>query len=313
MTILTVGDSDIDTTSFDLNDIVGAQVLAGTATSVTMTYPAHPGYTDTYVGSGFAYTSAVDGLLLNQGVFNGFSETYNGQFVLRLEGFSIGVPTLSTMIDNYDNAALFKALFSGDDTLLGGAGDDTLDGGSGSNVIFGGVGNDLIGGSLDGFDRVNGNLGNDTIIGASPVGDWLLGGQGNDRIDASLSGGHNIVNGNIGNDTVFGGFAGDTLRGGQGDDRIAGGVGNDEFHGDLGHNTLTGGAGADTYCNAAGANLDEITDFSQAQGDHIRIDPGLTWTAGQEGANVHVVVSNGAGFLIQQTQLTALADGWISH
>ncbi|CAN7384637.1 calcium-binding protein [Phenylobacterium sp. LjRoot225] len=196
------------------------------------------------------------------------------------------------------------------DTLDGGAGADRLDGGAGANVLFGQDGDDYIIGGAD-FNRVNGNKGNDTVVGASNVGDWLLGGQGADSLQAQASTGQNIMNGNIGNDTVTGGAGNDTLRGGQGNDVIQGGAGDDLLFGDLGSNTLTGGAGADIYRNAAGPGLDLITDFNRSEGDSIRIDVGLTYSTVQSGSNVRVLVSNGFEFNLQNTQLSALTDGWI--
>jgi hypothetical protein len=198
----------------------------------------------------------------------------------------------------------------GADLLEGGDDNDSLDGGTGANVMFGGNGDDYIVGGAD-FNRVNGNKGNDTVVGSSTVGDWLLGGQGNDLLQADSSTGHNIINGNMGNDTLAGGASNDTLRGGQGDDVIHGGAGDDLIFGDLGSNTLTGGPGADVFRNATGPSLDMITDFNRSEGDSIRIDVGLTYSAVQNGSDVHVLVSNGSEFDLQNIQLSVLTDGWI--
>lgn len=195
--------------------------------------------------------------------------------------------------------------------LLGGPGADNLVGVMGAaNYIRGGDGSDTITGA-DGFNDVNGNKGDDVIIGRSRTGDWLLGGQGNDQIDASASGGHNILNGNMGLDTVTGGSFGDTLRGGQGDDVIRGGAGGDLIFGDLGVNTISGGAGADTFHNGAGAARDIVTDFNVVEGDRVQIDAGLTYAASQMGGNVEVAVSNGDVIVLQGVSLSALGNGWL--
>jgi len=195
--------------------------------------------------------------------------------------------------------------------LIGGAGADNLVGVMGAaNYIRGGDGADTITGG-DGFNDVNGNKGDDVIIGRSRTGDWLLGGQGNDQIDASGSGGHNILNGNIGADTVTGGNFGDVLRGGQGDDVIRGGAGSDLIFGDLGNNAIAGGAGADTFRNGAGPARDVISDFNLAEGDRVQVDPGLTYAASQVNADVEVAVSNGDVIVLQNTNLSALGSGWV--
>jgi Ca2+-binding RTX toxin-like protein len=121
--------------------------------------------------------------------------------------------------------------------------------------------------------------------------------------------GHDIVNGNLGADTIFGGAAGDTLRGGQGDDTITGGASGDWLSGDLGHNTLTGGGGADTF--HGGGGIDQITDFSLTQGDRVQLDPGVTYTASQVGADTVIHLSTGGEMVLAGVQQTSLTNGWI--
>jgi serralysin len=195
--------------------------------------------------------------------------------------------------------------------LIGGPGADYLVGVLGAaNYIRGADGADTITGG-DQFNDVNGNKGADSIVGCSAAGDWLLGGQGDDRIDASASGGRNILNGNMGTDVVIGGTAGDTLRGGQGDDQIHGGAGADLIFGDLGVNTIAGGAGADTFRNGAGVARDLITDFQQSEGDRIQIDAGLSYAVAQASGDVEIAVSHGGVIVLQNTSLASLAEGWL--
>lgn len=199
----------------------------------------------------------------------------------------------------------------GADLIVGSASDDSIEGRAGANTLFGGDGDDYIAGGAD-HNQINGNKGADTIVGSSTVGDWLLGGQGDDSITASSAA--NIVNGNIGNDTIsgdFGATVGSTLRGGQGDDVIQGGGGGDLILGDLGQNTLTGGGGADIF--HAGPGHDVVTDFRAGEGDHVLVDPSVTWRAAQSSADVVITFSNGGDMVLQGVQLSGLPSGWIGH
>ncbi|MDB5445782.1 MAG: exsH [Phenylobacterium sp.] len=200
---------------------------------------------------------------------------------------------------------------AGGGTLDGGSGPDTIHGGDGgANYVRGFDGNDQITGGL-GYNELNGNKGEDTVIGRSRVGDFLLGGQGNDVIDITQSSGHNDINGNRGNDTLWGSAGGDTLRGGQADDVIHGGAGADWISGDLGNDTLSGGGGADSFHQMVGGGIDYVTDFSRAEGDRVVLDAGVQYSAAQSGADVVVSLTGGGSLVLQNTQLSALGQGWI--
>jgi Ca2+-binding RTX toxin-like protein len=194
--------------------------------------------------------------------------------------------------------------------VTGGAEGDTITGADVSGVLRGAGGNDSIVGGAH-ANIINGNQGADTIIGHSTVGDLLLGGQGADVIDASQSTGHNIVNGNLGADTITGGDGSSILFGGQGDDVITGGASADFLSGDRGSNTLTGGGGGDWF--HAGPGIDHVTDFSQAQGDHIVIDPGVDFSAAQVGQDTVISLSNGGQMTLVGVQYAGLTGGWIVH
>jgi Ca2+-binding RTX toxin-like protein len=190
----------------------------------------------------------------------------------------------------------------------GGAGNDTISGGDFSDLLRGGEGNDSIVGGTH-IDIINGNQGADTILGRATVGDLLLGGQGADVIDAGQSTGHNIVNGNLGADTISGGSGGDILLGGQGADVIVGGASADFISGDRGANTLTGGGGGDFF--HAGAGLDVVTDFSQAQGDRVVVDPGAHFTAAQVGQDTVISIVGGGQMTLVGVQYASLTGDWI--
>ncbi len=155
----------------------------------------------------------------------------------------------------------------GDDRMFGGAGRDTLRGGNGHDTLDGGTEGDLIFGNL-GNDQLLGGLGNDSLLGGNGF-DRLYGGDGNDQISGGSGfgtmfggGGDDLLTGGHGRDLVYGGSGADVLRAGGGDDTLDGGLGVD---------TLTGGSGADEFRHAGtgGQGSDWITDFSNAEGDHL--------------------------------------------
>ena len=232
-----------------------------------------------------------------------------GQYSVQVMG--VGVSSGSYHLQAEDeggpNLLLTGQLRGSDVFVVGGAGNDTIAAVAGTNDLRGGEGNDsLLGGS--GFDSLNGNKGDDTLIGVSQVGDWLLGGQGNDLIDATGASGHDSINGNIGADTIMGGPGGEMLRGGRGDDVITGGAGADWLSGDRALNTLTGGGGADIF--HAGPGTDVTTDFDRAQGDRVQIDPGVTYTLTQVGADTLLDLGGGRMTLLG-VQMSSLTGDWI--
>jgi len=201
-------------------------------------------------------------------------------------------------------------------SLYGEAGDDTLsaqmDAPSGV-VLRGGEGNDSLSGeSL--FDDLNGNQGNDTVNGWEGA-DWVLGGQGNDLLFGGA--GDDYVQGNLGDDTVDGGAGADVVRGGQGDDLVMGGAGNDQLFGDLGADTLTGGAGADVFHVEISRGADLITDFNAADGDRLKVDGDVDFSAEQVGDDIRVTLTYGAfgspEVILQHASLASMPSGWIGH
>jgi Ca2+-binding RTX toxin-like protein len=75
---------------------------------------------------------------------------------------------------------------------------------------------------------------------------------------------------------LTGGGGNDTLVGLSGNDTLSGGVGNDYLTGGGGSDVLTGGVGADAFVfdknYPTGGGHDTITDFSESQGDRIRVN-----------------------------------------
>jgi len=179
-----------------------------------------------------------------------------------------------------------------------GDGLDYLRGEEGNDKIFGGYG----------FDDLHGNMGNDTVSGGTG-NDWVVGGKDQDNLAGED--GDDIVYGNLGEDTCDGGIGADLVRGGQGNDVLQGGAGADFVSGDLGDDTIAGGSGADTFNSFGAAGVDRVTDFNRAEGDRVRLDPGSTYTASQQGADTVIAVTGGAQVVLVGVQLSTLSGDWI--
>lgn len=179
--------------------------------------------------------------------------------------------------------------------------------GDGGDYLRGEEGNDRLYGGL-GFDDLNGNMGDDTAAGGAGM-DWVVGGKDQDRL--SGDDGDDIVFGNLGDDTCDGGAGADLVRGGQGNDILTGGAGDDFISGDRGDDTASGGAGADIFNSFGDAGIDRIADFSRAEGDRVRLDPGSTYAVSQVGADVVVDVTGGAKVVLADVSLSTLTGEWI--
>lgn len=193
--------------------------------------------------------------------------------------------------------------------LYGGAGGDTLNGGAGLDYLRGEDGNDLIYGG-DAFDDTHGNMGDDTVYGGQGD-DWVVGGKDNDQLFGDS--GIDIVWGNLGNDTCRGGDDRDQVRGGQGNDVVYGEGGSDYVSGDRGNDTVYGGAGADWFHGSQDQGIDQIMDFSLAEGDRMLLDPGTTYAVSQVGADTVLDMGNGNQMILVGVQLSSLGatSGWI--
>ena len=197
--------------------------------------------------------------------------------------------------------------FLGDDLLVGRAGNDLLNGGVGNDTILGGAGNDTLVAedwSSIGNDNLDGGTGIDTAdyfaataaltINLAVTTAQNTGSAGIDTIinienlsgslyDDALTGNGqaNTLFGWTGNDTLSGAGGNDSLDGFAGADQLFGGAGNDLLSGGVTGlateaDILTGGAGADTFVFrdatwSSTTGTDQITDFSQAEGDHISL------------------------------------------
>jgi hypothetical protein len=79
-----------------------------------------------------------------------------------------------------------------------------------------------------------------------------------------------------------------------------------------GDTTLTGGTGADTFHSFSGAGLDIVTDFTLAEGDHVLLDPGTTYTLSFSGADTLIDMGNGDQLVLKNVHLDLIDHSWIS-
>ena len=126
------------------------------------------------------------------------------------------------------------------------------------------------------LDLVSGNTfySSGSVTLGSGVNDLVL--LGVAKLSGTGNGAANDLTGNNGANVLTGLNGADALHGGAGADKLAGGQGND---------TLTGGSGADTFVFSTGGGVDQVTDFSVAEGDVLRLNhalwSGQTLTAAQ--------------------------------
>ncbi|OHB26912.1 MAG: hypothetical protein A2790_13720 [Phenylobacterium sp. RIFCSPHIGHO2_01_FULL_69_31] len=253
---------------------------------------------------------------LSGGTVTGWKESFKGQVVFEVSGFSVPVSTFVGWVETNDNEAARSTILGGADTITGSAaadvmrgyaGDDIIRGGEGTNYLRGDEGNDSIVGGT-GFDDINGNMGNDTCV-SGGGDDWVVGGRDNDSLAGGA--GQNLVYGNLGADTCEGGDGNDVVRGGQDNDLINGGGGADYVSGDKGSDTVTGGAGADIFHTFGDAGVDRVTDFSLAEGDRVQVDPGTQYTVSQVGADTVISMTGGGQMTLVGVQMSSLTAGWI--
>jgi Ca2+-binding RTX toxin-like protein len=253
----------------------------------------------------------------------------------------------------------------GADQLNGNAGDDWLDGGNGVDRMYGGSGDDIYVFSEvtdsahenvnEGLDRVfasftielGANVENLTLTGTDTIQ-----GLGNEL--ANLIVGNAAANklyGYDSDDRLIGGAGLDTLIGGAGSDRLEGGAEHDKLYGGDGADVLwgndfadqiEGGAGRDRAYGGLGADnfqfregdlagvttstCDQIHDFSQAEGDRIRltlVDADMTTDGDQAFAFVGADAFHGVAGELRYEQISGntyvqgdtdgdgIADFWI--
>jgi Ca2+-binding RTX toxin-like protein len=308
MAILTAGAAGIDFDDLIISDLLLGDVVRATATAFGL---RDGPWTDDFTGQ-FTYANdEIDG-----GTLTGWKQSFSGQTIFEVTGFSVPVTNFVTWATTDNNEAAKSAILGAADNIIGSAatdrmrgyaGNDTLSGATGDDYLRGDEGDDSTTGGA-GFDDINGNMGNDTAAGG--IGDdWVVGGKDNDLLLGETGG--DIVWGNLGNDTCEGGDGVDQVRGGQGDDTISGGAGNDFVSGDRGSDTISGGAGADIFHGSQDAGIDRVVDFSLAEGDRVMLDPGTTYTLSQVGADAVLDMGGGHQMILVGVQASTLPAGTI--
>src|SRR3989344_1196288 len=217
---------------------------------------------------------------LSGGTVTGWKESFKGQVVFEVSGFSVPVSTFVGWVETNDNEAARSTILGGADTITGSAAADVMRGYAGDDIIRGG----------EGTNYLRGDEGNDSLAGGA---------------------GQNLVYGNLGADTCEGGDGNDVVRGGQDNDLINGGGGADYVSGDKGSDTVTGGAGADIFHTFGDAGVDRVTDFSLAEGDRVQVDPGTQYTVSQVGADTVISMTGGGQMTLVGVQMSSLTAGWI--
>ena len=180
-----------------------------------------------------------------------------GQFAVRLGPDCWGpfnAPSLAWVRQRFPDPTMIRVLSgrSSPDMLTCGEGSDTVSyWGSSAGVTVAladtgtstASGGDAAGGTLRGFEHVEGSQHDDVLTGNA--GDNILSGlEGADTLRGR--GGDDRLEGGAGDDRLEGGAGDDRLEGGAGDDRLEGGAGDDRLEGGAGADDLDGGEGSDT-------------------------------------------------------------------
>lgn len=322
MALATFGNIGVDMVNFHIGELVLGTYVVKTPTLLSV--DLLNGEIATFIGTGFQYDAMGNPVA---GTVTQVAETYFGQKVFDISGFSVPATTFFTwaLTDNTvgaigtifrgpdtfvgSNGSDYFHSFTGNDTIDGGPGNDTIAGSDGEDYLRGGDGADLIVGGND-HDDINGNKGNDNL-GGGEGDDWVVGGQDEDFLTGDN--GNDIVYGNLGNDIVLGGNGNDWVRGGQGNDVVEGGDGADWLWGDRGTDTLTGGAGADIFHSFSGAGIDRITDFSYAQGDRVILDDRTAYTVTQIGADAVITIGGVDQVILVGVTASSLSSDVISY
>ena len=308
MALLVAGVAGISVDTLDIDDLLEGDPILNTSTAFTL---KDGDWLEEFQGQ-FTYAAGE----LAGGTVTGWKESFEGDVVFEVSGFSVPVTTFVNWANTGDNDAVRTTILGGADTIIGSAvadglhgygGDDVIRGGDGTNYLRGDEGADSILGGA-GFDDIHGNMGADTASGG--LGDdWVVGGKDNDLLAGD--GGADLVYGNMGDDTCVGGDGNDIVRGGQANDTISGGAGNDFLSGDRGDDTIAGGAGADIFNTFGQAGLDRVTDFNLAEGDRVMVEAGTQYAVAQVGGDTVISMTGGGEMVLVGVQMSSLTSGWI--
>ena len=123
--------------------------------------------------------------------------------------------------------------------------------------------------------------------------------------------------GNASANTLTGNKGDNTLSGMGGHDRLSGGLGRDTLTGGAGNDVMGGGAGADVFIFADAFGRDQISDFSAAHGETLRLDNAIWGGAAKTAAQIisqyatdtgaNIVLNFGAGEVLTLTGVSSTA------
>ncbi|MFT3728883.1 MAG: calcium-binding protein [Terricaulis sp.] len=269
MTTAVAGPAGVDMNDpFQLALLLGA---VGTGTPTATHWQAVDGnFLFSFTGVGFGgYQFKIP----STGTVTAIDITNGGLASFSVSGFSVPLPTLFTHLVTDTPAQLAAFMFSGADSITGGAASDVLIGYDGDDVITDDLGADLLQGG-DGNDTLSGGANNDVLFGDSGD-DNLSGGTGDDQLNGGA--GSNTLNAGDGNDFVTSTGLADTIDGGAGTDTLS-----LDWSSAIGAITadVTGGAVVVTGGGSV-QNIEQLaTLFSGAGNDNVRTGAAIDFRAG---------------------------------
>ncbi len=279
------------------------QITQASPTNITVQF-ASISVVDTYIGQ---FTYGADGSLTG-GVLTEVDSSYHGAPTFQMTNLAIPASQFANAVLNGDTTTLVNLLLAGDDQIYGSTSGEFIYGGPGNDSVIALDGNDTVLGGA-GNDDVNGNVGDDSVSGGDG-NDIVRGGKGNDTVYGD-AGDDPHVNGNMGDDIVHGGDGNDTVYGGQGNDTVYGDAGDDLLSGDLGADVLYGGPGADRFAIAKGGGFDWVGDFNAADGDHIQLRAGTTYTVVNYQGQVVIDLGGGDELGLTGVPFASFSKDWI--
>src|SRR3990167_1702560 len=128
MALLIAGAAGISVDTLDIDDLLEGVALVASATAFTL---KDGDWLEEFQGQ-FAYDGAGE---LSGGTVTGWRESFKGEMVFDVSGFSVPVATFVGWVNTSDNEAARSTILGGADTIQGSAAADILRGYAGDEVI----------------------------------------------------------------------------------------------------------------------------------------------------------------------------------
>ena len=119
-----------------------------------------------------------------------------------------------------------------------------------------------------------------------------------------------MIAGGLENDVLHGEDGHDTFWSGAGNDIVYGGAGNDLIYGSAGNDHFYGEAGADTFIFEPGWGVDEIMDFSFAEGDRLMLS-GQSYTIRDTAEGMALDLSAGGSVVLHGIEPSAFSAAFL--